>query len=73
MIERCTNHKKRAYRWYGALGVKICDRWLIFTNFLEDMGERPLGCTIDRVDPYGDYELENCRWAIRVIQNNNKR
>lgn len=55
-----------------ALGVKICDRWREFENFYADMGE-PNGLTLDRIDPFGGYEPENCRWATWETQRENKR
>lgn len=73
MIQRCTNNKCNRWVDYGAKGVAVCERWKTFENFLADMGERPEGMTIDRVNPYGNYELSNCRWADKRTQANNKR
>lgn len=73
MIQRCTNPNRRDYRWYGARGIKVCERWESFENFLEDMGERPEGLTLDRKDFNGHYELSNCRWATKAEQMANKR
>lgn len=73
MIQRCTNPNNDAWEDYGGRGIKVCDHWLKFENFLEDMGERPAGTSIDRVDPFGNYEPDNCRWADRFVQANNKR
>lgn len=72
--QRCYNPKCRDYKYYGALGIKICDRWLqSFTNFVEDMGLRPEGTSLDRVDVYGDYSPDNCVWSTRKEQMANQR
>lgn len=63
MRQRCTNPNNDKWKWYGGRGITICARWSEFANFLEDMGERPEGKTIDRINSDGNYELANCRWA----------
>jgi hypothetical protein len=74
MRERCSNPNSRAYRWYGALGVAVHPRWEDFTTFFKDMGERPTRKhSIDRINPFGDYEPGNCRWATPTEQARNKR
>ena len=73
MIQRCTNPKRDSWNLYGARGIKVCDRWRIFANFAEDMAPRPLGTTLDRVDPNGNYEKSNCRWATPKEQAFTKR
>jgi hypothetical protein len=73
MRYRCSSPKSPSYKWYGAKGVKVCDRWLnSFENFLADMGEVPDGMTIDRINHDGDYEPSNCRWATPHQQNYNR-
>ena len=72
MIQRCTNPKNTRYRFYGARGITVCERWKDFANFLADMGERPAGSySIDRIDPCGNYEPTNCRWATQLEQMQN--
>jgi hypothetical protein len=73
MIQRCTNSKVDSYRYYGALGIQVCERWRNFEAFLEDMGEKPDGLTLDRIDVSGDYEPGNCRWATWREQRVNQR
>lgn len=68
MQRRCRNGKLKNY---GARGVQVCERWQTFENFLADMGERPDGCSIDRIDSRKGYSPANCRWATRVQQNRN--
>lgn len=75
MKSRCLNPKFNTYRFYGALGVRVCDRWLeSFDNFVADMGMRPKGKWLDRFpNKEGNYEPGNCRWATVIEQQNNKR
>ena len=63
MIQRCTNPNTKKYDAYGGSGITVCNRWREFSNFLEDMGEKPEGMTLDRMDPDKGYYKENCRWA----------
>jgi hypothetical protein len=75
MIDRCCNSNNPKYEYYGGRGIKVCDRWKEFTNFLNDMGKRPsLKVSIDRYpDKNGNYELENCRWSSDIDQQRNMR
>ncbi len=71
---RCYRKTNASYHNYGARGITVCDRWLnSFNNFLTDMGPRPDGTTLDRINTYGNYEPSNCRWATQEQQSNNTR
>lgn len=80
MRRRCYSEAAHNYKYYGGVGIKVCDRWLVgeggkhpFVCFVEDMGDRPPRTTLDRIDPYGDYEPGNCRWANGNQQRTNRR
>jgi hypothetical protein len=73
MKARCQNPNNIAFRRYGGAGVKVCERWQRFEHFYADMGEPPPGLTLDRINPFGNYEPGNCRWATRKEQAANKR
>ncbi len=71
MHQRCSNPKNVKYRRYGGRGIVVCERWRSFENFIADVGERPLGRTLDRINPDGNYEPGNCRWATPKEQAQN--
>lgn len=74
MIQRRYNPNNQIYKYYGGRGFKVCQRWLkSFDNFLQDMGERTSGLTLERVNVNGNYTPKNCKWATRAEQSKNRR
>lgn len=73
MKNRCLNPNYSRYSDYGGRGITVCERWMVFANFLEDMGERPPGKSLDRVDNLVGYTPENCKWSTAKEQAANRR
>lgn len=74
MRERCASTDEKKWEYYGSIGITVCPQWQeSFEVFLADMGERPEGMTLDRIDPWGNYEPGNCRWADSLTQRHNRR
>jgi len=73
IIKRCNNQKNPAYNSYGGRGITVCEDWLKFENFYEDMGKKPNGLTIERIDNDKGYYKENCCWDTPVQQARNRR
>lgn len=73
MRSRCQTKSHQQYKYYGGRGITVCKKWQSFEGFLEDMGARPPGLSIDRINNDKGYCLKNCRWADRETQQNNTR
>ncbi len=73
MINRCSQPKNKNWRRYGGRGIQVCERWQVFENFLADMGKRPTGLQLDRLNNDGNYEPNNCRWVSARSNSQNRR
>lgn len=73
MHQRCYNPNAAGYKNYGARGITVCDAWMTYSAFIRDMGLRPAGTVLDRVDSDGPYNPDNCRWVTWAVQRRNMR
>jgi hypothetical protein len=73
MLQRCRDPNSSNWKYYGGRGISVCKRWLDFKAFLADVGTRPVGTSIDRIDADGNYEPGNVRWADAMTQRRNRR
>ena len=73
MKARCDDPRNPSFKFYGAKGITYCKRWQVFQNFIDDMGLRPEGLTLDRIDPTANYEPSNCRWLSMKEQIRSRR
>jgi len=73
MVRRCHNPSHHAFKHYGARGIKVCDKWKTFGGYFEDMGNRPHGLSLERIDNSLGYFKENCKWATATEQARNRR
>lgn len=72
MLARCRNPNDPMFSYYGGRGIQVCDRWQSFAMFLSDMGPRPRGQSLERIDSTAGYTPENCKWATPTEQNRNR-
>lgn len=72
MKRRCSDPKNNRWKYYGERGITVCERWQTFANFLQDMGEKPEGLTLDRINNDGNYEPGNCQWSTTEQQSLNR-